>query len=411
MAGNVVVLSTGSNHSWLPKEQLQAQIEKTIQTIKAQQPNAQIVMVNPVKNFTWGFPSGQSSTIPYDAVTGAASKYGIQTVDFDPGEDNIHPADTGALVDKIQSLTGTPASQWTPIGDSIAKMVANQTGASADLTKNSMTPQYILENFASKLAPDANVTNAPVTAQKPGPATAQDIQQIYADIFGRTAEQGGLDYWKGLADTQGLDAMTLRDQIGRAGLGSDAQAAAQKLVDSGQSQYLGGGMEWNPTQPAMAAQTSAAIDPNLQQVRNDLQAGTTLQNLGQTPATTTPMVSPLETITPTTTQPTQPRQPAQPIGANDITQIYKDLFGRTAEQGGLDYWQNMAQTQGLGLSDLTSAMAQAGKDPNAQAAAQQLVDTGQSQYIGGGTVWNPTTPNYYAYGGRVSPMPKSPRYR
>lgn len=388
MTGNTVVLSTGSNHSWLPEDVLQKQIEQTIAAIKARQPDANIVMVNPVKNFTWGFQPGQSSTTPYDAATGAAQKYGVQTVDFEPGADNIHPADVAALVNRIQGVAGTPSAQWTPIGDSIAEMIAKQTGASSDLTKASMTPQYILDNFASRMPGEA----APAVANR-APANAQEIQKIYADLFGRTAEQGGLDYWQNLAKNQNVDAMGLRDMIGRAGMSDEAKAASQALVDSGQSQYLGGGMEWNPVQraamPDQAAYTGGAE---------------TSASTGITPASLTVPDAASNLANQSNVQ------AQQPVGAADIQKIYADLFGRTAEQGGLDYWQNMANTQGLGVADLTNMIGQAGRDASNQAAAQQLVNSGQSQALGGGSIWNPEQQNY-ACGGRVSPLSSISRFK
>ena len=175
-----------------------------------------------------------------------------------------------------------------------------------------------------------------------GNATAQDIQKIYADLFGRTAEKRGLDYWQNEANTKGLNAMALRDQIGRAGMSPEAQAAAQRLVDTGESQYVGGGIEWNPTQTAT-------------------------QQIAVQPAVTA----------------------APSIGDSDIQKAYSDFFGRTAEQSGVDYWQNEAKTKGLNLSDLRDQIAEAGKDPNAQSAAQKLIDSGQSQITGQGQAWTP----------------------
>jgi len=169
-AQNVIVLSTGSNYLGQSKTVLQSQIDSTVQSIKAKQPTASIVMVIPFQNMSAyvGMINGVNvyggngtTTIPSEAATAVATKYSIPIVTFLTSNDNIHPSNYNDVVQQIKNLTNVPSNKWEVVGDSIALAIASNVGASTKYAMNSTSPQYILDNFVS-LLPQSTISHSNV---------------------------------------------------------------------------------------------------------------------------------------------------------------------------------------------------------------------------------------------------------
>ncbi|WP_338846935.1 DUF4214 domain-containing protein [Massilia sp. W12] len=66
-------------------------------------------------------------------------------------------------------------------------------------------------------------------AQMQGKSTAQMVDEVYVHLFGRHAEQGGVQYWGQLLENKAISVANMVTQIAAGAQGSDASAFAAKL--------------------------------------------------------------------------------------------------------------------------------------------------------------------------------------
>ena len=104
-----------------------------------------------------------------------------------------------------------------------------------------------------KGAPPANVANGATTANGAiiSSSLDRDINQIYLDVLGRSAEQGGLDAWKRKAQLEGLSKQQLRAQIEATARAATGGNSKQDFVEwskkRGYKPFADGGIVTRPT--------------------------------------------------------------------------------------------------------------------------------------------------------------------
>ena len=104
-----------------------------------------------------------------------------------------------------------------------------------------------------KGAPPANISNGATTANGAiiSSSLDRDINQIYLDVLGRSAEQGGLDAWKRKAQLEGLSKEQLRAQIEATARAVTGGTSKQDFVEwskkRGYKPFADGGIVTRPT--------------------------------------------------------------------------------------------------------------------------------------------------------------------
>ena len=104
-----------------------------------------------------------------------------------------------------------------------------------------------------KGAPPANIANGATTANGAiiSSSLDRDINQIYLDVLGRSAEQGGLDAWKRKAQLEGLSKEQLRAQIEATARAATGGNSKQDFVEwskkRGYKPFADGGIVTRPT--------------------------------------------------------------------------------------------------------------------------------------------------------------------
>ena len=104
-----------------------------------------------------------------------------------------------------------------------------------------------------KGAPPANVSNGATTANGAiiSSSLDRDINQIYMDVLGRSAEQGGLDAWKRKAQLEGLSKEQLRAQIEATARAATGGTSKQDFIEwskkRGYKPFAEGGIVTRPT--------------------------------------------------------------------------------------------------------------------------------------------------------------------
>ena len=104
-----------------------------------------------------------------------------------------------------------------------------------------------------KGAPPANISNGATTANGAliSSSLDKDINQIYLDVLGRSAEQGGLDAWKRKAQLEGLSKQQLRAQIEATARAATGGNSKQDFIEwskkRGYKPFADGGIVTRPT--------------------------------------------------------------------------------------------------------------------------------------------------------------------
>ena len=104
-----------------------------------------------------------------------------------------------------------------------------------------------------KGAPPANIANGATTANGAiiSSSLDRDINQIYLDVLGRSAEQGGLDAWKRKAQIEGLSKEQLRAQIEATARAATGGNSKQDFIEwskkRGYKPFADGGIVTRPT--------------------------------------------------------------------------------------------------------------------------------------------------------------------
>ena len=104
-----------------------------------------------------------------------------------------------------------------------------------------------------KGAPPANIANGATTANGAiiSSSLDRDINQIYLDVLGRSAEQGGLDAWKRKAQIEGLSKEQIRAQIEATARAATGGNSKQDFIEwskkRGYKPFADGGIVTRPT--------------------------------------------------------------------------------------------------------------------------------------------------------------------
>jgi hypothetical protein len=217
------------------------------------------------------------------------------------------------------------------------------------------------------------ITTMPVKIPPFSPESEETIRALYAEFFGREPDEGGLAYFAGLLD-QGAD---ISDII--AGMASSAEAAdvgVQKLeglqfgkpedrafyesFDVNKDRYLS---------PSERRRFAEATGQEFIPGTKDFASAKDREFLSSFDKDQSGYLSPEEK-----------RYYNEAIGkdasADQIKQLYQDMFGREADEAGLEYWDKT----GAGLDEIRREF---GKSREAQdLAAKKTVDTGDTTMRG-----------------------------
>jgi hypothetical protein len=178
------------------------------------------------------------------------------------------------------------------------------------------------EQQVADALPEINTLPAtpPVSAPtQTNDASADDIRQLYKSIFGRDADEAGLKYW----DETGLGAKDIENEFRKSQEFGETKDASADQIRQLYKDVLGreadeaGLKYWDET------------GANLQDIRKELGKS---QEFGET----------------------------KDASADQIKSLYKDMFGREADEAGLKYWDET----GANLQDIRKEFAKSaeGKD-------------------------------------------------
>ena len=171
------------------------------------------------------------------------------------------------------------------------------------------------EQQVANVLPEINTLPAtpPVSAPtQTNDASADDIRQLYRSIFGRDADEAGLKYW----DETGLGAKDIENEFRKSQEFGETKDASADQIRQLYKDVLGreadeaGLKYWDET------------GANLQDIRKELGKS---QEFGET----------------------------KDASADQIRSLYKDMFGREADEAGLKYWDET----GANLQDIRKEFA------------------------------------------------------
>ena len=199
--------------------------------------------------------------------------------------------------------------------------------------------------------------NAEINRSSEGAAyDKQTVENLYQQGLGRQADAGGLNYWVGQLQSgnvapEGVARVFYETAIGKGGESTEAgrQAAARGLLDIATEQQLG--------------KDISAADRNFVASYTDklLNQGATLDQIAKELNRSTEGVN---------------------FDTQAISAIYRQQFGRDAEQEGYQYYMSRLQNEGLTPAQAKAAImgGAAGRDVAAMASRAEASLTAQNPY-------------------------------